>query len=107
MCFIHTWHQQALTPVFTMACAFVVGLEVPHFKLVLSVLIIAGGVALASYGAIDFNIMGIFIMFLSMLAEAVRLIMTQMLLQDYKFNASTLKRADSNAPHTISSQLRG
>ena len=89
-----------------MACAFLVGLEVPHFKLVLSVLIIAGGVATASYGAIDFNIMGIMIALLGELFEAVRLIMTQMLLQDYKFNASTFS-VDWNAPHTISSQLRG
>ena len=80
---------QALTPVFTMVCAFVAGLEVPHFKLVLSVLIIAGGVALASYGAVDFSIAGIVIALHGELFEAIRLIMTQMLLQDYKFNAST------------------
>lgn len=71
-----------------MACAFVVGLEVPHFKLVLSVLIIASGVATASYGAINWSVMGLFIMFLSELTESIRLIMTQMLLQGYKFNAS-------------------
>lgn len=72
-----------------MACAFVAGLEVPHFKLVLSVMVIACGVAAASYGAVDFSVMGIFIMFLSELTESIRLIMTQMLLQGYKFNAST------------------
>ncbi len=80
--------SQAFTPVITMACAFIVGLEVPHFKLVLSVLIIASGVATASYGAINFSAMGLFIMFLSELTESIRLIMTQMLLQGYKFNAS-------------------
>ncbi len=71
-----------------MACAIIVGFEVPHFNLVLSVLIIACGVATASYGAVDFNVMGLVIMFSSLLSESVRLVMTQMLLQGYKFNAS-------------------
>lgn len=90
---------QAFTPVIAMACAFVAGLEVPHFKLVLSVLVIAGGVAAASFGAVDFSVMGIFIMFLSELTESIRLIMTQMLLQGYKFNASTCTHDQSQHFH--------
>jgi uncharacterized membrane protein YuzA (DUF378 family) len=75
-----------------MFCAFVVGLETPHYKLVLSVFVIAGGVATASYGAVDFNLVGIIIMFLSELTESIRLIMTQILLQGHKFNASEWQR---------------
>lgn len=72
-----------------MSCAFVAGLEVPTPKLVLSVVVIAGGVAVASYGAVDYNVQGVVIIVLSFVADAIRLIMTQMLLQEHKFNAST------------------
>lgn len=78
---------KAFTPVITMACTFVAGLERPHLKLVSAVVLIALGVAAASYGELNFSLVGVLIMFLSELFESVRLVMTQILLQGHNFNA--------------------
>ncbi len=73
-----------------MVCAFIAGVEQPHLNLVLSVLIITGGVATASCGAAEYNWLGVVILFLSQVAESVRLVLTQTLLQEYSFNAGAL-----------------
>lgn len=78
---------KAFTPVITMACTFVAGLERPHLNLVSAVGLIAGGVAAASYGELNFSLVGVTIMFASELFESIRLVMLQILLQGYKFNA--------------------
>ena len=81
---------KAFTPVITMGCTFVAGLERPTISLISSVLIIATGVIVASYGEINFNWMGIGIMFASEVFEALKIVMTQILLTkgNVKFNAS-------------------
>lgn len=92
-----TWHPRASlsrlktmyqTPVITMACTFMAGLERPDRNLVSSVMLIAAGVAAASFGEINLSLVGIGFMLCSELFESVRLVMTQLLLQDQEFNAS-------------------
>jgi hypothetical protein len=52
--------------------------------MVLSVLGIAGGTALAAYGEVHNSILGLVIMFGSEVLEATRLVMTQLLLAGHK-----------------------
>lgn len=53
-------------------------------QMVLSVLGIAGGTALAAYGEIHNSVLGLVIMFASEVLEATRLVMTQLLLTGHK-----------------------
>ncbi len=50
--------SQALSPVITMLGLFLVGLEKPTRRLIASVLLIAGGVALASAGEVNMIYLG-------------------------------------------------
>ncbi|KIY98630.1 hypothetical protein MNEG_9335, partial [Monoraphidium neglectum] len=74
----------AFTPVITMFALFVARLETPNRPMIASVLVIAAGTALAAYGEVNFNVLGVAIMFVSEAAEAVRLVMTQYLLVGLK-----------------------
>ena len=65
---IHRWVQRPSTP------------------LILSVVIIACGTALAGYGELNVSVAGMLIQLVSETAEAVRLIMTQTLLQGMSFH---------------------
>lgn len=53
-------------------------------QMVLSVLGIAGGTALAAYGEVHNSLLGLLIMFASEALEAIRLVMTQLLLTGHK-----------------------
>lgn len=53
-------------------------------QMVLSVLGIAGGTALAAYGEVHNSVLGLVIMFASEVLEATRLVMTQLLLTGHK-----------------------
>ena len=77
---------KCMTPVITMIALFLSGLESPTQKMILSVILIALGTAVASIGAIDASIIGLIIMFGAECAEAVRLVMTQYLLTGRKFH---------------------
>lgn len=77
---------KCFTPVITMVCLFIARMEKPNGRLVASVCCIAIGTAIASYGAIDANGMGILIMMLSETFEAIRLVMIQLLLTGMKFH---------------------
>lgn len=79
---------QAFTPIVTMMALFVAQLETPTQRLILSVVAIAIGTAIASYGEINFNLLGVTFMFLSESFESIRLVMTQTLLIGLKFHPS-------------------
>jgi hypothetical protein len=55
-----------------------------YVQMVLSVLGIAGGTALAAYGEVHNSVIGLCIMFASEVLEATRLVMTQLLLTGHK-----------------------
>ncbi|KAK9865387.1 hypothetical protein WJX84_008174 [Apatococcus fuscideae] len=78
---------KAFTPIITMIALFMAALEVPTRQLISSVLLIALGTAIASYGEINLNIIGVICMFASESFEATRLVMTQVVLVGLKFNA--------------------
>ena len=72
--------MQACTPVMIMLGLFVAGLEAPNWQLLLAVTFIAFGTFIASYGAVNLNPLGIVAMVASIAFEAIRLVMTQVLL---------------------------
>lgn len=73
-----------------MIALFVARLEKPSHRLISSVVMIAVGTAAASYGEINLSYMGLLIMFSSECFEAVRLVMTQMLLTGLRLHPSAL-----------------
>ena len=70
-----------------MIALFMASLEVPTRQLISSVMLIALGTAIASYGEINFNLVGVLCMLASESFEATRLVMTQVVLVGLKFNA--------------------
>jgi drug/metabolite transporter (DMT)-like permease len=68
---------KAFTPVITMACLVVAGLERPNGSMVAAVLITAAGTALAAYGELNLSFIGLALNVASGVSESVRLVMTQ------------------------------
>ena len=79
---------QAFTPVITMVALFVARLEDPSSRLIIAVVLIALGTAIASCGEINMSVLGLIIMLASETFEAIRLVMTQILLVGLKFHPS-------------------
>ncbi|KAK9787492.1 hypothetical protein WJX73_004769 [Symbiochloris irregularis] len=77
---------KAFTPIVTMVALFVAGLEAPTSRLIAAVFLIALGTAVASYGELQFSLVGVAFMFASESFEAIRLVMTQMLLVGLKLH---------------------
>lgn len=77
---------KAFTPVITMLALFIAGLETPTWSLGAAVGAIAIGTAFASMGEIRFSAAGVTYMMLSECFEAIRLVMTQVLLVGLKFH---------------------
>ena len=75
---------KAGTPVVTMLVLFAARMEQPRRDLVLSILVITIGCALSTEGEIAFNWIGFCLMFLSELAEALKIVATQHLLTSNK-----------------------
>ena len=78
---------KAFAPVVLLLLLFATRLERPSTVLVLSILVISGGTAVAVKGEMDVSIFGTYLMLLSMFFEAVKLIMMQILLVDKEYSA--------------------
>jgi len=77
---------KSFTPVITMLALFIAQLETPTKRLIWSVSVIAVGTSIASLGELNFSALGVLIMLSSETFEAVRLVMTQLLLTGLKFH---------------------
>lgn len=86
-----------------MIALFGAGLEKPSHRLVSSVVMIAIGTAAASYGEINLSYMGLLIMLTSECCEAVRLVMTQMLLTGLRLHPS-MTNVCIGHPHACNSR---
>ena len=78
---------KAFTPVFVVALLWALGIEIPSQNVVLAVLMLSVGTAIASVGEMNMNALGIFIMFWAEMSEATRLVLTQKLLTNLRFGA--------------------
>ena len=83
-----------------MVTLFLAQMETPRRPLITAVLLIACGVALASYGELNLSVVGVVVMFLSETFEATRLVMTQVLLVGLRFHPSA-----PPTPHLCSAVL--
>eukprot|EP00271_Cylindrocystis_brebissonii_P011638 TRINITY_DN29528_c0_g1_i1.p1 TRINITY_DN29528_c0_g1~~TRINITY_DN29528_c0_g1_i1.p1 ORF type:complete len:331 (-),score=49.22 TRINITY_DN29528_c0_g1_i1:1312-2304(-) len=72
---------KSLMPVFTFFMAVLCGTDRPRVDIFLNLLWISGGVAVASYGEIHLSLLGTAFQVLGMGGEALRLVLTQVLLQ--------------------------
>eukprot|EP00775_Hariotina_reticulata_P004590 gene4590-4844_t len=71
---------KAFNPIIVMLALFIAGLETPSARMIMSVIGIALGTGLSAYGEVNINLPGLLLMFGSETFEAVRLVMTQLLL---------------------------
>eukprot|EP00249_Psilotum_nudum_P015527 c25375_g1_i3 orf=1126-2271(-) len=72
---------KALMPVATFLMAVLCGTDTPRCDLFLNMLLVSLGVVVSSYGEIHFNIVGTAYQVTGIFAEALRLVLTQVLLQ--------------------------
>mmetsp|Transcript_23114 Transcript_23114/g.25323 ORF Transcript_23114/g.25323 Transcript_23114/m.25323 type:complete len:345 (+) Transcript_23114:184-1218(+) len=76
---------KSFTPVIIMLTGYLANIDIVTLPVCISVLVISAGTATTCSGTPHLNLMGIFIMFLSEFAEAIRLVITQFFLQQLKF----------------------
>lgn len=76
---------KAFTPSVTLTMLYMTDVEIPSRPEVLSVLVICMGTAIASVGEGSFHFLGLVLMFLAEVSEAVRLVLAQKLLKNLKF----------------------
>ena len=78
---------KAFAPVVLLVLLFATRLERPSAVLVLSILVISSGTAIAVQGAVHMSAYGVLVMLASEVFEAIKLIMMQVLLVDKKFGS--------------------
>ena len=76
---------KAFTPVVTLSMLWLTGVETPTTSVLLAVLAICAGTAIASVGEGQLNALGLVLMLTAEVAEAVRLVLTQKLLNNLRF----------------------
>ena len=76
---------KTLTPVVIMLCAVLLKVQTPSIWVVYSVIVISFGTAMTCTFTPDANPTGLIIMFVSMVSEAIKLVLTQYMLQQLKF----------------------
>ncbi|KAJ7973134.1 Sugar phosphate transporter domain containing protein [Quillaja saponaria] len=72
---------KALMPVATFITAVICGTEKLRFDVFLNMVLVSVGVVISSYGEIHFNVIGTVYQVTGIIAEALRLVLTQVLLQ--------------------------
>ncbi|KAJ3167418.1 hypothetical protein HDU88_002340 [Geranomyces variabilis] len=77
---------KATTPVAVLLLGWALGNEKPNMTVLYKVLVIVAGIALASYGEINFILTGVICQGLGIIFEAARLVMVQKLLHQYKMD---------------------
>jgi hypothetical protein len=76
---------KSFTPVIILMTSMIARLENPNFPTIFATLLISIGTAATCSFTPEMSLIGLFVMFLAELAEAVRLLMTQFLLQNLSF----------------------
>jgi hypothetical protein len=76
---------KSFTPVIIMITAYLAGIEKPSKPVIVSILVISVGTAATCSFTPQLSILGLFVMFLAEATEAIRLVLTQFLLQNLKF----------------------
>jgi hypothetical protein len=76
---------KSFTPVIIMLTAYMARIETPSRSVVMSVMIISLGTAMTCSFTPQLSLLGLSVMFMAEFTEAVRLVMTQFLLQNMKF----------------------
>lgn len=71
---------KALSPAVTMMTLFAFRLEKPTLPLIGSVLVITAGIGISSFGEVNFVMIGVIFMIVSIFADALRLVLIQFLL---------------------------
>ncbi|KAJ3063095.1 hypothetical protein HDU99_004988 [Rhizoclosmatium hyalinum] len=77
---------KATTPVAVLIVGYTLGIETKDYMVLAKVSVIVVGVIVASYGEIEFVLLGVVLQALGILCEATRLVMVQQLLKDYKMD---------------------
>jgi drug/metabolite transporter (DMT)-like permease len=77
---------KAFTPVAVLIFSFFAGLEKPSYHEFYIVLVISVGVAMTSIGELDFSLIGFVYQFTALIAEASRLVLTNILLKTLKLD---------------------
>ncbi|KAJ3147719.1 hypothetical protein HDU86_007894 [Geranomyces michiganensis] len=77
---------KATTPVVVLLLGWIMGTEKPNVAVLGKVFVIVFGVALASFGEINFVVIGVIFQALGIIFEAARLVMVQKLLHQYKMD---------------------
>ncbi|KAI9347295.1 triose-phosphate transporter family-domain-containing protein [Obelidium mucronatum] len=76
----------ATTPVAVLLVGYALGIEKTDYLILAKVSAIVVGVIIASYGEIEFVLIGVLFQVLGIATEATRLVMVQQLLKDYKMD---------------------
>ncbi|KAG9132613.1 hypothetical protein Leryth_024687 [Lithospermum erythrorhizon] len=78
---LRCFHSDALMPVATFVMAVICGTDKLKCDILLNMLLVSVGVVVSSYGEIHFNVVGTIYQVTGIFAEALRLVLTQVLLQ--------------------------
>ncbi|KAI9143658.1 triose-phosphate transporter family-domain-containing protein [Paraphysoderma sedebokerense] len=73
---------KAATPIVVLVLSFMSGLKEPNLRLFLNVLIVVVGVAIASYGELEFRLTGFIYQVTGLLFESARLVLVQKLMTE-------------------------
>jgi drug/metabolite transporter (DMT)-like permease len=76
---------KSFTPVVVIFILYITGVEHPSTPIICSIVVISIGTAVACSFSPHISLIGVFVMLMSEIAEAVRLVLTQFLLKDLKF----------------------
>jgi drug/metabolite transporter (DMT)-like permease len=76
---------KSFTPVLLVLTGYLTGIETANWSTILSVIVISAGTATTCTYTPQLHMLGLFLMFLSSLTEAIKLVITQFFLQNLKF----------------------